>query len=107
VARARRYRIEQRGEVLRYGARNHSAGEYRYQLWRVVFVQRDERGYERIYRSFKDLAPVDRTNRPAGYAHDELVDPVSHCPMCGRRRLLDRSSDGPSPAPVSPQARAA
>jgi hypothetical protein len=86
VDRAAQHRIVQAGEVLRYGARNRSTGEFRYQLWKVVFVQRDEEGNERVYLRFRDLAPENRTVRPKGYAHDSLVNPATHCPACGQPR---------------------
>ncbi len=49
-----------------------------------MFVQRDEHGRERIYLRFRDLATVNRALRQTGYAHDELVDPVTPCPVCGQ-----------------------
>jgi hypothetical protein len=56
----------------------------RHSLWKVVFAQRDEYGRERIYLRFRDLVPVNRALRQTGYAHDEPVDPVTHCPVCGQ-----------------------
>jgi len=71
-----------------------------------VFAQRDEHGRERIYLRFRDLAPVNRALRQTGYAHDELVDPVTHCPVCGKPNrpspaiALDETQS-PGPVPVS------
>lgn len=86
IDRAQKHGVVARGELLRYGARNRTTGDFRYQLWKVVFAQRDEHGKERVYLRFRDLAPENRTLTQAGYAHDELVDPRTHCPVCGHRQ---------------------
>jgi hypothetical protein len=84
IERAARHRIVRAGELLRYAARHRANGDFRYQVWKVVFVLRDEEGRERLYPRFRDLVPNNRQVTPMGYAHDELVDPATQCPVCGQ-----------------------